>query len=70
MAACGCCTSSQHREDVGQLIDELAAAGSAALGVSLDSGVQERLCAYARSGVWRTASVVVDTVKGVGGWVG
>lgn len=40
----------QHKGEVGQLIDELAAAGSAALGVQLDGGVQERLCAYARSG--------------------
>lgn len=40
---------SQHKGEVGALIDELAAAGSAALGVSLDAGAQERLCAYARS---------------------
>ena len=31
------------------LIWELAAAGSAALGVALDPGVEGRLCAYARS---------------------
>ena len=40
---------STHREEVAQLIEELAAAGSTALGVALESGVQERLCAYARS---------------------
>ena len=40
----------QHKAEVSQLIDELAAAGSEALGVTLDAGVQERLCAYARSG--------------------
>lgn len=40
---------SQHREEVAALIRELAAAGSAALGVVLDSGLEGRLCAYARS---------------------
>ena len=40
----------QHTAEVSQLIAELAAAGSAALGVTLDAGVNERLCAYARSG--------------------
>lgn len=44
------CRALQHKAEVGALIDELAAAGSAALGVSLDDGAQERLCAYARSG--------------------
>ncbi|PSC76819.1 hypothetical protein C2E20_0698 [Micractinium conductrix] len=39
----------QYKEEVGTLIDELAAAGAAALGVTLDAGVRERLCAYARS---------------------
>jgi hypothetical protein len=38
-----------HRAEVEKLIGELANAGSAALGVSLDAGVEERLCAYARS---------------------
>lgn len=44
-------STSQHTEEVAELIAELAAAGSAALGVTLESGVQERLLAYARSGV-------------------
>ena len=44
------CTALQYKEEVGTLIDELAAAGAAALGVTLDAGVRERLCAYARSG--------------------
>ena len=35
-----------------QLIAELAVAGAAALGVTLDAGVEERLLAYARSGAW------------------
>lgn len=39
----------QHKEEVSELIQELAAAGSAALGVQLESGVVERLNAYARS---------------------
>jgi hypothetical protein len=34
---------------VGRLIDELAAAGSAALGLQLDAGIKPRLLAYARS---------------------
>jgi len=38
-----------HRKDVGLVIAELAEAGSAALGVTLDSDLEERLCAYARS---------------------
>ncbi|KAI3436136.1 hypothetical protein D9Q98_002193 [Chlorella vulgaris] len=54
VGAChGGCTvgevESQHTEEVAELIAELAAAGSAALGVTLESGVQERLLAYARS---------------------
>lgn len=40
---------SRYREEVGQLICELASAGSAALEVELDEGYEERLCAYARS---------------------
>lgn len=40
---------SQHTGEVSQLIGQLAAAGSAALGITLDSGVPERLLAYARS---------------------
>ncbi len=39
----------KHREEVGKLIAELAAAGSKELGISLDAGVVDRLCAYARS---------------------
>lgn len=39
----------RHTDEVSQLIQELAAAGSKALGVQLDSGVVERLNAYARS---------------------
>jgi hypothetical protein len=31
------------------LIDELAAAGAAELGTTLDAGLVERLCAYSRS---------------------
>ncbi len=38
-----------HRAEVEKLIGELANAGSAALGVTLDAGIEERLCAYARS---------------------
>ena len=38
-----------YRDEVVQLIGELAAAGAGALGVTLDAGVEERLCAYARS---------------------
>lgn len=40
---------SGHKEEVAKLIGELAAAGSRQLGISLDAGVVERLCAYARS---------------------
>lgn len=40
---------SEHRAVVESLIRELAAAGSEALGVQLDAGLEERLCAYARS---------------------
>jgi hypothetical protein len=40
---------SAHRGQVEQLIRELAAAGGAALGVQLEGGLEERLCAYARS---------------------
>jgi hypothetical protein len=40
---------SQHKQEVSELIEELAAAGADALGVQLDSGVVERLNAYARS---------------------
>lgn len=40
---------SKYREEVGQLIRELAVSGSAALHVKLDDGFEERLCAYARS---------------------
>ncbi|GAB4821761.1 hypothetical protein N2152v2_008807 [Parachlorella kessleri] len=39
----------QHRDEVDQLIQELAAAGAPALGVSLNPGVEDRLLAYARS---------------------
>lgn len=39
----------QHSQEVSALISELAAAGSAALGVQLEPGVVERLNAYARS---------------------
>lgn len=38
-----------HSQEVSALISELAAAGSAALGVQLEPGVVERLNAYARS---------------------
>ena len=38
-----------HRSEVEELISELGHAGSAALGAELDSGLVERLCAYARS---------------------
>lgn len=40
---------SNHSEEVSALIEELAAAGSQALGVQLEPGVVERLNAYARS---------------------
>eukprot|EP00878_Enallax_costatus_P020036 GHUV01021165.1.p1 GENE.GHUV01021165.1~~GHUV01021165.1.p1 ORF type:complete len:189 (+),score=56.09 GHUV01021165.1:1077-1643(+) len=40
---------SQHKDEVSQLINELAAAGSAALGVQLEAGVVDRLNAYARA---------------------
>jgi hypothetical protein len=40
---------SAHTREVSDLINELAAAGSAALGVQLEPGVVERLKAYARS---------------------
>lgn len=40
---------SAHSQEVSDLINELAAAGSAALGVQLEPGVVERLNAYARS---------------------
>lgn len=40
---------SAHTQEVSALINELAAAGSAALGVQLEPGVVERLNAYARS---------------------
>lgn len=40
---------STHRGQVEQLIRELAAAGETALGVQLEGGLEERLCAYARS---------------------
>ena len=46
----------QHKPEVCQLIAELAAAGSEALGVALDAGVQERLCAYGRSGEGRAGA--------------
>lgn len=45
----------QHKAEVAQLIGELSTAGAAALGVTLDAGVEERLCAYARSGALRCA---------------
>ena len=38
-----------HSAEVSALIQELAAAGEAALGVTLEPGVVPRLCAYARS---------------------
>lgn len=38
-----------YRGDVSALIDELASAGARELGVRLDWGVVDRLCAYARS---------------------
>jgi len=40
---------SQHTAEVSQLIEELAAGGAAALGVTLQPGVVDRLNAYARS---------------------
>lgn len=40
---------SGHTQEVSELIAELAAAGAADLGVSLEPGVVERLLAYARS---------------------
>lgn len=40
---------SRYKAEVSALINELAAAGSAALGVQLEPGVVERLNAYARS---------------------
>lgn len=40
----------QHTVEVSELIRELAAAGSQALGVQLEPGVEARLLAYARSG--------------------
>lgn len=40
---------SKHKDEVSQLISELAAAGSNALGVQLEPGVIERLNAYARA---------------------
>lgn len=40
---------SKYTADVAKLISELGAAGSSALGLTLDSGLEERLCAYARS---------------------
>eukprot|EP00882_Tetradesmus_deserticola_P019448 GHRQ01020934.1.p1 GENE.GHRQ01020934.1~~GHRQ01020934.1.p1 ORF type:complete len:198 (+),score=80.79 GHRQ01020934.1:453-1046(+) len=40
---------SRHKQEVSELITELAAAGADALGVQLESGVVERLNAYARS---------------------
>lgn len=39
----------QHKAEVSRLISELAAAGSAELGITLDEGYLERLCAYARA---------------------
>lgn len=39
----------RHTHEVSDLINELAAAGSAELGVQLEPGVVERLNAYARS---------------------
>lgn len=40
----------QYTVEVSELIRELAAAGSQALGVQLEPGVEARLLAYARSG--------------------
>uniref|UniRef100_A0A061SA93 Uncharacterized protein n=1 Tax=Tetraselmis sp. GSL018 TaxID=582737 RepID=A0A061SA93_9CHLO len=40
---------SQHRDEVGDVIQELAAAGERELGIQLDPGCQERLNAYARA---------------------
>eukprot|EP00955_Chlamydomonas_euryale_P102128 365396-Chlamydomonas_euryale.AAC.6 len=40
---------SSHADEVSALIRELAAAGAAALGVTLDGGVEARLLAYSRS---------------------
>lgn len=40
---------SAYSEEVGVVIDELAKAGERTLGIVLDTGVRERLCAYARS---------------------
>lgn len=49
----GGCTVGQveavHGEEVRNLISELAEAGSKALNITLDDGVEDRLCAYARS---------------------
>ncbi|KAG0504356.1 hypothetical protein M758_6G024300 [Ceratodon purpureus] len=39
----------EHRDEVAELIDELAGAAAAEMGVEFDSGVVDRLCAYARS---------------------
>lgn len=39
----------KHRDEVTTLIDELAQAGETELGIKLDTGYVERLCAYARS---------------------
>lgn len=40
---------STYRSEVEELIKELGSAGAAALGTELDSGLEERLCAYGRS---------------------
>jgi hypothetical protein len=39
----------KYKAEVSLLIDELARAGEVALGVRLDAGYVDRLCAYARS---------------------
>jgi len=38
-----------HRSQLGTVVAELVAAGESALGVTLEDGVFERLCAYGRS---------------------
>lgn len=38
-----------HKEEVSKLFSELAAAGAAELGITLDAGVVDRLNAYSRS---------------------
>ena len=39
----------EHREEVADLINELAGAAGKEMGVEFDAGIEDRLCAYARS---------------------